>query len=318
MISARLGLMAAPLFTILAAAAPAQALEADATAPFAIQVGGQTLSYSQFFTTVQANETLTVALADDAPAGAYTLMAPDGAAEFIEGAAQWTAPDAPGESREVTIARADGAQIALRVFIEQPAANMNSEGELNGYQIGAYPAEPLRGLETYGVPTGFIEVTEANADAKISPHFTLGQFLCKQQQDHWPKYVLLDEELILKLEALVADVNAQGVETDEMFVMSGYRTPWYNRAIGNTTTYSQHVFGGAADIYVDVAPRDGDMDDVNGDGRVTMADAAWLMDRAEALEHAHPEMVGGLGQYDRTSAHGPFVHVDSRGFEARW
>lgn len=317
MTALRSGLLAAAGFVTLAA--PALALAPDSAAPFAIELGGQTIAYSNFFTTVRANETLTVALADSAPAGDYTLTAADGTQiAFVEGGAQWTAPDAPGESREITIARADGADISLRVFIEQPAANMDSNGELNGYQIGAYPTEPLRGLETYGVPTGFIEVTQANVDTLISPHFTLGQFLCKQQQDHWPKYVLLDEELILKLEALVADVNAQGIETDELFVMSGYRTPWYNRAIGNETTYSQHVFGGAADVYIDVAPRNGDMDDLNGDGAVTIADASWLFDRAESLEHAHPEMVGGLGVYNRNSAHGPFVHVDTRGFEARW
>jgi len=312
--------MAATAFVTLTASVSAHAESFDpSVAPFGIALDGQTVRYETFFTSVSPNEALTVALAEDAPAGAYTLVQPEGAtAAFVEGAAVWTAPDAPGESRELKITRAEGGEITLRVFIEQPASSMDANGELNGYTIGAYPTAPLRGLETYGVPTGFIEVTEANMDTKISPHFTLGQFLCKQQEGHWPKYVLLDEKLILKLEALVQDVNAQGVAADEVFVMSGYRTPWYNRAIGNETTYSQHVFGGAADIYIDVAPKDGDMDDVNGDGSVTIADAAWLYERAEAVERAQPDMVGGLGQYDRNSAHGPFLHVDSRGFEARW
>jgi len=30
------------------------------------------------------------------------------------------------------------------------------------------------------------------------------------------------------------------------------------------------------------------------------------------------EHVGGIGVYDRTSAHGPFVHVDTRGMIVRW
>ena len=29
-------------------------------------------------------------------------------------------------------------------------------------------------------------------------------------------------------------------------------------------------------------------------------------------------MLGGLGAYDRTASHGPFVHVDVRGFLAHW
>jgi hypothetical protein len=51
---------------------------------------------------------------------------------------------------------------------------------------------------------------------------------------------------------------------------------------------------------------------------VTLADAEWLMDVAAELEREHTHMAGGLGKYDRTSAHGPFLHVDSRGFQARW
>lgn len=311
---------AASVCATLAMAVPARAETFDAgRAEFSVVVADRTVPYENFFTSVSPNESLRVALAADAQAGAYTLVAPDGAEQpFIEGAATWTAPDAPGESRELKIVRAEGGEIALNVFVVEPASSMDADGNLNGYRIGAYPTEPLRGLEVYETPEGFIEVTQDNLDMKISPHFTLGQFLCKQQEDQWPKYVLLDEALILKLEALIQDVNAQGVDTDEFFVMSGYRTPWYNRAIGNTTTYSQHVFGGAADIYVDVAPRDGDMDDLDRDGNVTLADAGWLMDVAAELERENPGMVGGLGKYDRNSAHGPFLHVDSRGFEARW
>ena len=28
--------------------------------------------------------------------------------------------------------------------------------------------------------------------------------------------------------------------------------------------------------------------------------------------------IGGLGKYKKTASHGPFVHVDVRGFRARW
>lgn len=315
--SLRIGLaVACAVLWAAGAAAPAQAEEG--LAPFAIEVGGQTVPYENFFTSVPPGGVVIVALPEDAAENAYFLVAPDRAIAFLEGAAHWTAPDAPGESRTLRIARTDGAEIHLQVFIEQPMSRLDENGELNGYTIGAYPTQPLRGLETYAVPTGFIEVTPDTVDMKVSPHFTLGQFLCKQQENHWPKYVLLDEALVLKLEALLADVNAQGIAADTLFVMSGYRTPWYNRAIGNTTTYSQHVFGGAADVFVDVAPHNGEMDDLNGDGRVTVADAAWLMQRAVQVEQAYVHLVGGLGQYDRNAAHGPFVHVDSRGYEARW
>ncbi|MDX1389079.1 MAG: D-Ala-D-Ala carboxypeptidase family metallohydrolase, partial [Acidobacteriota bacterium] len=182
----------------------------------------------------------------------------------------------------------------------------------------AYPATPLKGLEIYQPPRGFIEVTEANVDTPVAPHFTLRQFLCKQGGGY-PKYVVLRERLLLKLELLLEQVNAAGFECDTFHVMSGYRTPYYNRSIGNVK-YSRHVYGGAADIFIDVDPRDGNMDDLNGDGKIDVHDAGVLYDLIDGLYGTdfYNAYVGGLGRYKKTKAHGPFVHVDVRGFRARW
>ena len=101
--------------------------------------------------------------------------------------------------------------------------------------------------------------------------------------------------------------------------MSGYRTPWYNQAIGNVP-YSRHAWGGAADIYIDEAPMDGRMDDLNGDGRVDRDDARWLADFVSGMSRRGEfgARIGGLGVYGSNSAHGPFIHVDVRGSRARW
>ena len=100
--------------------------------------------------------------------------------------------------------------------------------------------------------------------------------------------------------------------------MSGYRTPSYNAAIGNGR-YSRHVYGGAADIYIDV-DGDGIMDDLNADGVLDRRDAGALYDLVDRLlqDPAHTHLHGGLGEYGSNSAHGPFVHVDERGWNARW
>jgi len=62
------------------------------------------------------------------------------------------------------------------------------------------------------------------------------------------------------------------------------------------------------------------MDDLNGDGRVDKADADTLYDFFEATASGEDFVAfeGGLGCYDSTPAHGPFVHVDVRGTRARW
>lgn len=228
----------------------------------------------------------------------------------------WKAPDRPG--RQTLTVRPETAEPAtLHVFVQVPAEQV-SDGYLNGYRIGSYPRVPLRNNPIYLPPAGFVEVHADMLDVPVSPHFTLGQFLCKQQPDHWPKYLVLREPLIAKLETILAEVNRRGIRTDSFVIMSGYRTPWYNRSIGNVP-YSRHVWGGAADIYVDNSG-DGRMDDLNQDGRIGTRDARVLLDIVNDLYEAghFARFIGGLGLYGPRPHRGPFVHVDARGEAARW
>src|SRR6185436_18658744 len=103
----------------------------------------------------------------------------------------------------------------------------------------------------YLPPSGFIEVTKENQETKVSPHSTVKQFLCKEDTTRaFPKYIVLKERLPLKLEAVLQHVNELGVNVDTLNVMSAYRTPYYNHAIGDVK-YSMHQWGSAADVYVD-------------------------------------------------------------------
>jgi hypothetical protein len=86
---------------------------------------------------------------------------------------------------------------------------------------------------------------------------------------------------------------------------------------GGRAKDSRHQYGDAADVYVD---NDGDdrMDDLNRDGRVDARDARVIAAAVERVEHRHPDLVGGVGLYRAARAHGPFAHVDVRGYRARW
>lgn len=230
---------------------------------------------------------------------------------------RWLAPDSTGVYPIIIRRQQPSDSVTINIFVMVPL-NQVEDGHLNGYQIGQYPAEPLRGLSIYRPPQGFIEVTPENRNTLLAPHFRLEQFLCKQESG-WPKYVVLRERLILKLEAILEELNRRGYHAETLAVLSGYRTPHYNRLIGNVR-YSRHVYGGAADIYVDEDPVDEMMDDLNRDGRIDYRDAAILYDIVDELYGRawYAPFVGGLGRYRRTSNHGPFVHVDVRGFRARW
>jgi hypothetical protein len=115
----------------------------------------------------------------------------------------------------------------------------------------------------------------------------------------------------------VGVLAAKGRPAGSLVIMSGFRTPAYNAAIGNQTVYSRHLWGDAADVYVD-ADGNGVMDDLNGDGRSDVQDARVLAGWIDQAVRKVPLVPGGLAAYRRTAAHGPFVHVDARGFRARW
>jgi hypothetical protein len=227
----------------------------------------------------------------------------------------WTAPRQAGLAN-MMITRGD-AQTQLNLMVMTPFRNGVDES-LNGYRIGQY-ARPLRNLPAYAVPRGFIDLSAMSEDLQVSPNFKLGQFRCKQQPGHDPTYLLMQPAMLVKLEAILEAANAKGWEADTFFVMSGYRTPFYNAAIGNTTTSSRHLYGDAADIYID-QDRDGQMDDLDGNGRIDKDDARALVRLIDELAADAPAgwVVGGASAYGSNAAHGPFVHIDTRGYSARW
>ena len=285
----------------------------DGGAGFAVQVGDLAIPYDTFAVTALPGDTLRLEALFVADAEAE---ASDGTlAEVGPRAWHWTAPTTPGLSR-LEVTSAENETVALNAFTLVP---FDHESEAIGdYVIGDYEDEPLGGSPAYEEPPGFVRVTPELADVDVAPHFELGQFLAKQESG-WPKYLVLSPALLLKLERILFAVNEAGVEAHTLSVLSGYRTPAYNAAIGNDTNYSRHVYGDAADVFVD-ADGDGVMDDVTGDGEVTEADAEWLAAVVEDLTDQpwYAPFVGGLGIYGPAPHRGPFVHVDTRGEPVRW
>ena len=201
-----------------------------------------------------------------------------------------------------------------------PFAN-KAGARMGDYRVGYWPAERRRARsEVYENPDGFIVVTPDMADMPVSEHFRLRDFLTHDQEDVWPKYLVLREEIIDKLELIIDDLRAHGHRVDRLVVMSGFRTPAYNAEgvgrRGGRARDSRHQFGDAADIYVDNGS--GQMADLNGDGRIDSRDARVLLQSVDRVEAAHPELAGGAGVYRGTRMHGPFLHVDCRGEPARW
>jgi hypothetical protein len=145
-------------------------------------------------------------------------------------------------------------------------------------------------------------------------------FLPHDQPNVWPKYLVISLKLIDKLELVLADLQKHGVDPRGVRVMSGFRTPQYNATGGETSGragLSRHMYGDASDIFID-NDGNGAMDDLNKDGRVDIGDARFILAAVNRVEAAHPSLIGGCGVYVATPAHGPFTHIDTRGYPARW
>lgn len=206
----------------------------------------------------------------------------------------------------------------LRVVVTVPFERKRN-GRIGRYHMGTWPTEGAGRTDAYAPPPGFVEVTEDNRYLRLSQHLTVGDFVTHDQADVWPKYVAVDPRLIDKLELVIQELRAMGVQADRMVVMSGFRTPQYNRYRLNNppSSLSRHQFGDAADVWID---NEGDryMSDLNGDGRRDLQDARVMLEAVERVERRHPELVGGVGVYRANRVRGPFIHIDVRGARARW
>ncbi len=191
---------------------------------------------------------------------------------------------------------------------------------IDDYRMGFWPAE-IHAVQSdaYENPAGFVEVTAENASTPVSDHFTLGDFVTHDGAP-FPKYIVLREALLDKVELVLTDLEMHGVSTEHVRVLSGFRTPSYNFALGDASgraRESRHQYGDAVDMIID-SDGDGRMDDLNHDGRVDAGDVRVIEAAVDRVELAHPELAGGLGLYREMGPSGPFAHIDVRGTRARW
>ncbi len=218
-------------------------------------------------------------VSDTLPTGAVARFSSGAAAES---SSVLTAPRRPGIwSMAIAVGNALKPVADFSLITLRPATDKQS-GRIGLYYIGNWPAPRKNARVSYAAPSGFIEATLDNQNTSLSDHFRLRDFFPHDQQNVWPKYIVVDLNLIDKLELVLADLNEHGIRTDGVRVLSRFRSPQYNS------------------------------------GRVNIGDARVILAAVNRVEAAHPSLIGGCGVYTGTSAHGPFTHIDTRGYAARW
>ncbi len=116
-----------------------------------------------------------------------------------------------------------------------------------------------------------------DGNKKLSTNFRVKEFACADGSDP----IFIDSELVDILQKIRSHFG-------KVTITSAYRTPTHNKKVGGTT-YSQHLYGRAADIKVQgIAPKE-------------------VAEYAESLLDA-----GGIGIYNT------FTHIDVRSTKSRW
>lgn len=259
---------------------------------FPLAVGGDPATLSYEWTSLRGTET------------GFTTQPVDGA--------EVAAPTVPG-FYFLTLVRGEDRQIVREPVVAVMRPFQEKLGTmLNGYRIGTYLAERLRGKDE--TPDGFLEVFPQHLDLAVSKHLRLSHFVTHDDQaEVWPKYVALNPRLLDKLELVFAELEAKPTSVAaagglELEVHSGFRTPGHNRRISGAAKDSRHQYGDAADVVVDA----------NRNGQFDRSDYRLVVAAVEAIERTHPDLQGGLGIYTSRRYSKPYVHIDTRGRRSRW
>ena len=273
-----------------------------------LRVDGEPLPEGRIAFAVMPGDTVVL----DAPgAGVTRWTASAGSPASSESAAfAWTAPRSHG----IFFVDAVTNDLVERYTVLVPVESSRwRTTTLNSVPIGSYGDGSSRDR----LPDAFVELTSGTTSAPVSTHFTVGDFL-GHVEGSWPQYLVLDLRLADKLERILDAVRLVYPEAASVTNISGFRTPAYNAAIGNETSESLHLYGMAADIWIESWPPNDLMDDIDRNKRVDVYDGEYLVEIVRLLEVRGEVVTGGASAYRWNQAHGPFVHVDVRGSVATW
>ncbi|GAB5522838.1 MAG: hypothetical protein Roseis2KO_07100 [Roseivirga sp.] len=279
-----------------------------------VKVDGRAIPYEQFSSFKLPGAQLAIEI-QNKQGGEYRIfLAKELQSTFKTGTYTMTVPAESGVYPLQVMNPNDKVVLNLNLFVLTPIEQKKDE-YLNGFRMGNYPPALGEGGK-YERPRGFIEIKKGYKDVQLTPHFKLSQFVTSQKGN--PKYIIIRESLLLKLEYILAEVNKAGVQVNTLGIRQAYLTP-HDNAEKQFAIYSRFIYGDAAQIIID-RDKNGIMDDVNGDGVGDMRDARWLFNLIDKLSARadYQKLEGGLAHYRLNKKFGGYVYIDARGNKMRF
>ncbi|MGC6415825.1 MAG: YcbK family protein [Bradymonadia bacterium] len=196
-----------------------------------------------------------------------------------------------------------------RVTYQELAPEFRESMNMNGRFLKRYQGQK------------FYVVKETELDRRLVGHFRIREFIMPvdtslkgrfdsalnellggRSEPVRQHYLLMDKAVLYRLLHLMKELQKAGHNPHALAIDSGFRAPAHNEHIGGAKK-SQHLWGKAIDFRVK---------DINGDGLVGMMDKRIVLD---ILERRVIAQRGGIGRY---LDHDTALHIDVRGYPARW
>ncbi len=267
---------------------------------------------------------------------------------FHQGGVLWRAPFEPGTHKISALLTDESAWSRIKpdqrilaehnilgafafYFIIMHPFDSGGQGVIEGYPIGIYPDEKddqvlepvFSRREAYRPPSHFIRINSDNIGARISRHFTLGDFSPADEKDK-THFIALDPDLPVRLDNLVDALKDKGLRFSGLKILRSYLTPnkaeLYRRQGIDVARFSRLLYGDSAVFIID-ENNDGLMDDLNGDGQFDRQDFSIIEQSVEEIE-AKTHISGGLGYSmhfkDPVHKDTPCIQIDVRGWRSRW
>lgn len=153
----------------------------------------------------------------------------------------------------------------------------------------------------------FYKLTRKQAMQKIVGNYRIIDFISYDTRIGKPYffkdtylYWLVDPKVLVAFLRLKIEMEKKGLNWNKLYVTSGHRTPLQNKRAGGAPR-SRHICGEAIDFQVG---------DVDGNMLIDGKDKLKVLEICEVIIGNQ----GGIGLYPGT----PSVHIDTRGFRARW